>query len=76
MSNHPPGGHYDDGYSHQPHTTDSYYQDDHNQAYYDQQDYQPQQNAGPHTDYQQQQHSGGGYYDESWVLAQQPRECS
>ncbi len=68
MSGHPQGGHYDDGYGHQPHATDSYYQDDQNQGYYDQQDYQQQQHGGQHAEYQQQQ-SGGGYYDESWVLS-------
>ncbi|MCJ1435407.1 1,3-beta-D-glucan synthase [Xylographa pallens] len=55
MSGHPQGGQYDDGYGHQPQATDSYYQDEHNQAYYDQ-----------HQEYPQQPHHGGdGYYDES-----------
>ncbi|KAL9107123.1 MAG: hypothetical protein Q9227_007903 [Pyrenula ochraceoflavens] len=48
MSGHPQG-HYD-GYGHQ---TDSYYQDEQSQAYYDQ-----------HYD-QHQQHGGDGYYDEA-----------
>ncbi|KAI9822337.1 MAG: 1,3-beta-D-glucan synthase [Pycnora praestabilis] len=58
MSGHPQGGHYDDGYSHPAQGTDSYYQDDHNQAYYDNQQEYPQQA-------QQQQHGGEGYYDEA-----------
>ncbi|KAI9804145.1 MAG: hypothetical protein M1825_001547 [Sarcosagium campestre] len=50
-------GQYDDGYGH-PQTTDSYYQDEHhNQAYYDQ-DYQHQQGAGDHQ-------AADGYYDEA-----------
>lgn len=53
MSAPPQGGHYDDGYGHQPQATDSYYQDDNNQAYYDQQGY-PQQAQG-----------ADGYYDEA-----------
>ena len=55
MSGYPQGGHYDDGYGHQG-NTDSYYQDDHNQGYYDQ-----------HDAYHDQNHGGGGdgYYDES-----------
>lgn len=53
MSGHPQGQ-YDDGYGHQPHGTDSYYQDEHNQGYYDNQ-----------HEYQQGQHNGEGYYDES-----------
>ena len=63
MSAHPQGG-YNDGYGQQPHATDSYYQDEHNQGYYDQgQDYQ---HPGGHgQDYGQQQHGNGGYYDES-----------
>ena len=52
MSGHPQG-HYDDGYVHQG--QDAYYQDEHGQAYYDQQDYQ------------HNQHGGDGYYDESYV---------
>ena len=58
MSNHNQG-HYDDGYGHHPQATDSYYQDDQGQGYYDQhQDYHNGQ------DYQQHQ-GGGGYYDEA-----------
>ncbi|KAI9707243.1 MAG: 1,3-beta-D-glucan synthase [Candelina mexicana] len=57
MSGHPQGGHYDDGYGQHPQGTDSYYQDDHNQGYYDhQQDYQQ---------HPQHAHDGDGYYDES-----------
>ncbi|KAK4966034.1 1,3-beta-D-glucan synthase, partial [Elasticomyces elasticus] len=54
MSGHPQqGGHYEDDYSHQQ--GDAYYQDDHNQAYYD-------HNQGYA---QQPQHAAGdGYYDE------------
>lgn len=44
-------GHYDDGYGQHPQGTDSYYQDEHAQGYYDQSDYG---------------HGGnGGYYDEA-----------
>ncbi|KAL9043038.1 MAG: hypothetical protein Q9180_000160 [Flavoplaca navasiana] len=64
MSGHPQNGHYDDGYGHHPQATDSYYQDDQNQGYYDQQqDYSQQTQGGQHQDYAQQQ--GGGYYDEA-----------
>ena len=56
MSGHPQGDHYDDGYGHAPQGHDSYYQDDHNQGYYDQ-----------HQDYQQHPQGGDGYYDESYV---------
>ncbi|KAF2835939.1 glycosyltransferase family 48 protein [Patellaria atrata CBS 101060] len=49
MSGHPQGGQYDDGYNHHQ-GQDSYYQDDNNQAYYDQ-DYNGQ-------------HAGDAYYDE------------
>ncbi|KAL8893042.1 MAG: hypothetical protein Q9215_000047 [Flavoplaca cf. flavocitrina] len=64
MSGHPQNGHYDDGYGHHPQATDSYYQDDQNQGYYDQQqDYSHQTQGGQHQDYAQQQ--GGGYYDEA-----------
>ena len=57
MSGHPQG-HYDDGYGHQTQPTDSYYQDEHGQAYYEH-----------HQDYsQQQQHGGDGYYDEAYVV--------
>ncbi|KAI9749619.1 MAG: 1-phosphatidylinositol-3-phosphate 5-kinase [Chaenotheca gracillima] len=56
MSGHPQGGQYDEGYGHpQQHGTDSYYQDDHNQAYYDQNQEYQQHNG----------HNGDGYYDES-----------
>lgn len=52
MSGHPQGAHYDDGYSHQVQGADSYYQDEQQQGYYDQnQSYV-------------QQHGGDGYYDE------------
>lgn len=54
MSGHPQEPHYEDGYGHPPQGTDSYYHDDHDQAYYDQ-----------HQDYQQPPHGGDGYYDES-----------
>ncbi|KAI4245715.1 MAG: hypothetical protein L6R40_002243 [Gallowayella cf. fulva] len=65
MSGHPQNGHYDDSYGHQPQATDSYYQDDQNQGYYDQhQDYAHQQHDGQHQEYSQQQ-GGGGYYDEA-----------
>ncbi|KAL8962817.1 MAG: hypothetical protein Q9193_000835 [Seirophora villosa] len=65
MSGHPQAGHYDDGYGHHPQATDSYYQDDQNQGYYDQsQDYSHQQHGGHHQDYAQHQ-GGGGYYDEA-----------
>jgi 1,3-beta-glucan synthase len=63
MSGHPQGQ-YDEGYGHHPQNTDSYYQDEHNQGYYDQgQDYQ----QGGHSQEfgHQQQHGSGGYYDES-----------
>ncbi|KAI4284586.1 MAG: hypothetical protein L6R38_001287 [Xanthoria sp. 2 TBL-2021] len=65
MSGHPQNGHYDDGYGHHPQATDSYYQDDQNQGYYDQQqDYSHQPQGAQHQDYAQQQ-GGGGYYDEA-----------
>ncbi|RDW67994.1 putative 1,3-beta-glucan synthase component FKS1 [Coleophoma cylindrospora] len=62
MSGHPQG-HYDDGYDHhQPANTDSYYQDEHNQQYYD--------NQGGYAEHGQPAHGGhqqgaDGYYDES-----------
>ncbi|KAI9797952.1 MAG: 1,3-beta-D-glucan synthase [Piccolia ochrophora] len=70
MSGHPQGGQYDDGYGHSQQATDSYYQDDQNQGYYDQDYQQPQgddgyydesgyYNADPNNPYQQD----GGYYD-------------
>lgn len=52
MSGHPQGQ-YDDGYGQQQYGNDVHYQDDHNQGYSDQ------------YDYNQQQHNGDGYYDES-----------
>lgn len=71
MSSHPQGGQYDDGYGHQPPATDSYYQDDQNQTYYDNhQEYHQQTHTSQHQDYQQHQqsHGAGGYYDESCVI--------
>ena len=62
-----PQGHYDDAYGHQPHGTDSYYQDEHTQGYYDQhQDYghAGQQDYAPG----QGQHGNGGYYDEAYAI--------
>ncbi|KAL8854068.1 MAG: hypothetical protein Q9221_001191 [Calogaya cf. arnoldii] len=65
MSGHPQNGHYDDGYGHHPQATDSYYQDEQNQGYYDQQqDYSHQPQGAQHQDYAQNQ-GGGGYYDEA-----------
>ncbi|KAL8774996.1 MAG: hypothetical protein Q9209_000475 [Squamulea sp. 1 TL-2023] len=65
MSGHPQNGQYDDGYGHHPQATDSYYQDDQNQGYYDQhQDYSHQQQGAQHLDYAQHQ-GGGGYYDKA-----------
>ncbi|KAI9889020.1 MAG: 1,3-beta-D-glucan synthase [Vezdaea aestivalis] len=66
MSGQPPHGGYDDGYGqgHQQHGGDSYYQDEHNQGYYDQQgqgqDYHQGQGPAP-----AQGQAGEGYYDES-----------
>jgi 1,3-beta-glucan synthase len=62
MSGHPQGGHYDDGYGHhQDGQNDSYYPDEHNQAYYD--------NNGGYTDQPEAQHGhhqgADGYYDEA-----------
>ncbi|MCJ1367350.1 1,3-beta-D-glucan synthase [Acarospora aff. strigata] len=54
MAGHAQEPHYEDGYDHPPQGTDSYYHDDHDQAYYDQ-----------HQDYQQHPQGGDGYYDES-----------
>ncbi len=54
MSGHPQGRPEDEGYAHQPQATDSYYQDDHRQPYYDQQ-----------QDYQQPGQGADGYYDEA-----------
>lgn len=56
MSGHPQGQ-YDDGYGHQQHANDAYYQDEHQQGYNDQLDYGQQ--------HPQQQHGGEGYYDEA-----------
>jgi 1,3-beta-glucan synthase len=62
MSGHPHGGHYDDGYGHQEGNTDSYYADEHNQGYYD-------NNAGYGEQHLDQHHGhaqgADGYYDES-----------
>jgi 1,3-beta-glucan synthase len=62
MSGHPPQqGHYDDGYGqHQQGNTDSYYQDDQNQGYYD-------HNGGYDQQQGHHQQGGDGYYDESYV---------
>ncbi|KAI9788617.1 MAG: 1,3-beta-D-glucan synthase [Peltula sp. TS41687] len=62
MSAHPQGGHYEDGYGHHPQPTDSYYQDD-NQAYYDNQ-----------QGYQQQPHGTDSYYDESGYYNSDPNQ--
>ncbi|KAI1847714.1 hypothetical protein JX265_009143 [Neoarthrinium moseri] len=72
MAGYPGGGHndhYDDGYGHPDHpNTDSYYQDEHNQQYYDQDGYAANDgyydesgyyNADSNNPYQQD----GGYYD-------------
>lgn len=65
MSGHPQG-HYDDSYGHQPQGTDSYYQDEHHQGYYDQgQEYQ--QGAQPEYGHANE-HGNGGYYDEAYVI--------
>jgi 1,3-beta-glucan synthase len=56
MSGHPQGQ-YDDGYGHQQHPNDAYYQDEHQQGHNDHYDYSQQQ--------QQQQHGGEGFYDEA-----------
>jgi len=62
MSGHP-ADQYDDGYGHHPQdphhatNTDSYYQDDQNQGYYD--------DRGGYADHQGHQQGGDGYYDES-----------
>jgi 1,3-beta-glucan synthase len=53
MSGHPQGQ-YDEGYGHQQHPNDAYYQDEHQQGYNDQYDY------GHH-----QQQGGDGYYDDA-----------
>ncbi|KAI0127976.1 glycosyltransferase family 48 protein [Xylariales sp. AK1849] len=56
------GGHhdYDDGYGHQGQNTDSYYQDDHNQQYYDNNGYDDR-DRGQHGN----NNANDGYYDES-----------
>ena len=64
MSGHPQDGHYDDGYSHQPQGTDSYYPDDQAQGYYDQHQEYPHQDDGQQHEYPPQ-NGGGGYYDEA-----------
>jgi hypothetical protein len=58
MSGHPQGQ-YDDGYGHQQHPNDAYYQDEHQQGHNDHYDYSQQQQQ------QQQQHGGEGFYDEA-----------
>lgn len=60
MSGHPQPaqGQYDEAYGHhQEGNTDSYYQDDHGQPYYDQ--------HGAYADQGHPQQGGDGYYDES-----------
>ena len=57
MSAHPQGGHYDEGgYGPSQNATDSYYQDDQAQGYYDQ-----------NQEYPQGQQGAEGYYDEAYV---------
>ena len=63
MSGHPQQAHYDDGYGHhQQGNTDSYYQDDQAQPYYDHNGGYTEQGHPPN------QQGGDGYYDESCVL--------
>jgi len=64
MSGQPQGGHFDDGYGHhQEGNTDSYYQDEYNQGYHDQNaPYVEPHHAEPHQAHPQ---GGDGYYDES-----------
>ncbi|KAI1003790.1 1,3-beta-glucan synthase component [Podosphaera aphanis] len=57
MSGYPPQGGYDDSYSHQQGNADTYYQDEQNQVYYDQQ--------GGYSDQQGTHQGNDGYYDES-----------
>jgi 1,3-beta-glucan synthase len=58
MSGHPQQGHYDDGYGHhQQGNTDSYYQDDQAQPYYD--------NNGGYAEQGHGHQGADGYYDES-----------
>jgi len=69
MSGHPNQAQYDDGYGapaaqghHQQGNTDSYYQDEQAQPYYDQNaGYADERQAGGHPQ------GGDGYYDESYV---------
>ena len=59
MSGHPQQGHYDDGHGHhQQGNTDSYYQDDQGQPYYD-------HNGGYADQGHGHQQGADGYYDES-----------
>lgn len=63
-----PAGHYDEGYGqHQQGNTDSYYQDDHGQAYYDE--------HGAYADQGHHQQGGDGYYDESCVFLSLKQYC-
>ena len=66
MSGHPQD-HYDDGYGHEHQATDSYYQDDHNQGYYDHQEYPQHGEQSQIYGHHHQGHGNGGYYDESLV---------
>lgn len=72
MSGHPQGGHYDDGYGHhQEGNTDSYYQDDQSQGYYDNNGayadghHADGHHAEGHSQHQQHPQGADGYYDES-----------
>lgn len=58
MSGHPHQGGYDDGYGHQG--NDAYYQEEHHQQGYGQEDYDYNQQHPQ----QQGHHGGDGYYDE------------
>jgi 1,3-beta-glucan synthase len=60
MSGYPNQQEYHDGYGHNGGNTDSYYQDEHQQQYYDSNGYDAQ--GGGHGAYQG---GGDGYYDES-----------
>lgn len=60
MSGHPQQGAYEEGYGHQPGDTDSYYQDEHAQPYYDHNAAYGEQGHAGHP-----QQGGDGYYDES-----------
>jgi hypothetical protein len=68
MSGHPQQGHYDDGYGHhQQGNTDSYYQDDQNQEYYDHNGHNAGYADQAHPHGEAAHHQGGdGYYDESY----------